>query len=580
LGFGLIFIFAHAGVIVPGYSAERTRQASEQAEQKLKRARAALRGENKKIPLAQKILLDLAENYASDLSPSDRCHMYVYLGYIEDLAGNRQPAIGWYKKALTVKGPNVQWIRQVAQDGMTRPVTWIRHLDEGTQPRRPQAVVQTGWKKSVVERIGKGLVTRDRPPDNISPKMNLSKAEHLENFDILWEAIDRNYSFFEHKQIDWRTRRELYRPKIEAASTTEEFYRILYEFVRELKDFHSWLCNYSEGLTSPRFAPAVSTRLIEAKAVIVKVAEDSEAHKAGLRPGAVITEIHGMSIEKRIEEMQPQIRVYSSGRAFLENAHRSILDGARGSNVTVKFLPPGATVPRTAVLTRGQWRVEEPDEPKFTVSKKKFIWYGAHPSGYGYIRILSFDGRMEIADEFDHALEHLKDTPALIIDIRENTGGFGTAPPRIVGRFIKHKTKVAVSYKKSGPGHKDFTKRDTYFVPSGNWQYTKPIALITNAITGSAADLFACYMIGTGRPITVGTTTGGNLTGVGVYVVLPCNLVVRGYVCDVSGKIIEGNGNLPQIHSEQIIDDVINSTDSVLDCAVQALQEVLKQQSQ
>ncbi|GAG03241.1 unnamed protein product, partial [marine sediment metagenome] len=68
----------------------------------------------------------------------------------------------------------------------------------------------------------------------------------------------------------------------------------------------------------------------------------------------------------------------------------------------------------------------------------------------------------------------------------------------------------------------------------------------------------------------------GNLTGVGAYVVLPCNLVVRvsnGYVCDARGRIIEANGNVPQIHAEPTIADIVNGTDSVLERAVQALQQ-------
>ncbi|MHC4546254.1 MAG: hypothetical protein ACYSYL_17365, partial [Planctomycetota bacterium] len=64
----------------------------QEAKRKLQQARAALRGQNKDIPLAQELLLDLAENRTSDLTPTDRCNLYVYLGYIEDLAGNRQAA--------------------------------------------------------------------------------------------------------------------------------------------------------------------------------------------------------------------------------------------------------------------------------------------------------------------------------------------------------------------------------------------------------------------------------------------------------------------------------------------------------
>jgi len=566
----ILIIFANTVFAPP---AKRNAQ---YVEQKLKQVRAALRGQKKNIPTAREILLTLAQNHAKDMKPSNICYVYVYLGYIEDLAGNRQEAVGWYEKALTVKGPDIKWIRQLAEVGKNKPVTWIRHLDGGTEPKKSQPTKQSDWKKNIVERIGEAFVTRDRPPDDISPKMNLSKAEHLENFDILWEAIDRNYSFFEHKGIDWQKVKAHYRPKVEATRTTEEFYNLLYEFIRELKDFHSWLCNYREGLTLLRFSPRISTRLIEQKAVVVDVVENSKAYKAGLRPGSIIIEVDGLTVEEKIKKLQPQIRIYSSHQAFLENAYRSLLDGERRSDVTLKFLSPGETLPKIASLTRVQWRAQQPVEPDFPVTKKKFIWYGIHPSDYGYIRILSFNGRMEIADEFDKALEKLKNTPGLIIDIRENTGGFGTAQPRIVGRFLSRRTKVAVSYKKSGPGHTDLTKRDTYFVPTGNWQYTKPIVLITNVVTGSAADLFACYLISTGRPITIGTTTHGNLTGVGVYVVLPCNLVVRvsnGYVCDASGKIIERNGNVPQIHAEPTIADILNGTDSVLERAVRSLQQ-------
>ena len=110
--------------------------------------------------------------------------------------------------------------------------------------------------------------------------------------------------------------------------------------------------------------------------------------------------------------------------------------------------------------------------------------------------------------------------------------------------------------------------------PGGDWQYTKPVALLTNVITGSAADLFACLMRGTGRVITVGTTTHGNLPGFSVLAVLPCGLVARisdAFVTDLNGRIIEANGNEPQIHAEPTVKDVIDGTDSVLDRAVQAL---------
>jgi hypothetical protein len=109
---------------------------------------------------------------------------------------------------------------------------------------------------------------------------------------------------------------------------------------------------------------------------------------------------------------------------------------------------------------------------------------------------------------------------------------------------------------------------------TGDDYYTKPVALLTNAVTGSASDLFACMMRGTGRVITVGTTTHGDLPGFSVVAVLPCGLVVRissAYVADNDGRPIEVDGNVPQVHAELTVKDVMKGTDSVIVRAVQAL---------
>ena len=540
-----------------------------EAKKELSEARLMLKGQKKNLEGAQNLLRRLADEKPSSLDEKDLCYVYVYLGYIQDLSGNRELALPWYRRACELDAPNIKGIRQLAEIGIRKPITWIRHLDEGT--RSPK---QSSNKKDIIERIGRGLVLHDEPKDAGLPKMQLSKDERLENFDILAEAVDKHFSFFVHKGIDWQTVIARYRPRVERASTTKEFYHLIYQLIRELKDFHSWLCNYKDVPSLGRFSPQMSTRLIEKKLVVTDVANGSEAYKNGLRRSSVIVGIDGLSVEAKINKIRPLMLIYSSERCFLEQAYRRILDGEEGSTVSIKFIQPDVGRTKIARLKRTTRKKEEIIQPNFHVNKGKFIWYGKHPPGYGYIRILSFKGRMETAEEFNRALNRLRDMPGLIIDVRENPGGFGPGQEKIIGRFITSRTKVGTSYRKNGPGHDDFSKRDTYFKPTGNWQYTNPIALLVNAITGSACDLFVCRMVSTGRPITIGTDTHGNLTGVGVYVQLPCNLVVRvsnGYVCDANGRIIEGNGNVAQIRVEPTIADAVNGTDSVIKRAVEEL---------
>ena len=548
----------------------------EQVSQKLGNARRMLKDANKNTDDARKILVDLAENESSSLSPVQCCYVYVYLGYIEDLAKNRQAALGWFQKAVKLEAAKQDGIYKVAEYGMEKPVVWIRHLDEGTTRPKNSQHERTDQNNGVLQKIGNGVVLKDEPKDIESPKMNLSSAERLENFDILARGIDQNYSFFDHKNINWQEITEKYRQQVETVDTAAEFYRLMYQFVRELKDAHSWLCNYKKVPQLDDFSPPMHTRLIEGKLVVTDVTKNSEAYAAGLRPGSVITGVDGTSVEVKIEKIRPLMRMVSSQRCFLEQVYRHILCGKKESTVTIRFTASDGNTPKIVRLKRTVSTKDHTIDTNFPVNKQEYIWDGLLPSGYGYIRIVSFKGREEIADEFDLALERLKNTHGLIIDVRENPGGFGTAQPRIVGRLITSRTKVDIAYAKNGPDHEDFSMDETYFKPTGQWQYTKPIALLTNAITGSASDLFVCRMKSTGRPITVGTTTHGNSTGTCIYVLLPCELVVRissGYICDTTGRIIEANGNAPDIHVEPTIPDIVNGTDPVIEAALEELKK-------
>ncbi len=101
-------------------------------EMKLDKAREVLTGEPKDPVQAKKLLLDIVEHDKDTLDSPSLCYVYVYLGYIEDRAGNRNEAIPWYKKALELK--DTDRVRECAEYGLEKPLTWIRHLDEATTP--------------------------------------------------------------------------------------------------------------------------------------------------------------------------------------------------------------------------------------------------------------------------------------------------------------------------------------------------------------------------------------------------------------------------------------------------------------
>ena len=68
---------------------------------------------------------------------------------------------------------------------------------------------------------------------------DLATSDAFENFDYLWNEIDRKYSYFELKNIDWNQAREIYRPLLSSNSTDGELFSVLAAMLNSLRDDHT-----------------------------------------------------------------------------------------------------------------------------------------------------------------------------------------------------------------------------------------------------------------------------------------------------------------------------------------------------
>jgi hypothetical protein len=60
-------------------------------------------------------------------------------------------------------------------------------------------------------------------------------------FDVLWQDMDRHYSYFTLKKVDWAALKERYRPKAVTAGTLRKFVLVLEEMLATLHDSHVWI---------------------------------------------------------------------------------------------------------------------------------------------------------------------------------------------------------------------------------------------------------------------------------------------------------------------------------------------------
>lgn len=137
------------------------------------------------------------------------------------------------------------------------------------------------------------------------------------------------------------------------------------------------------------------------------------------------------------------------------------------------------------------------------------VSFGTASPTIGYIEISTFDGA-QLLSELDSALSALRGVQSIIIDVRNNDGGLVDNAIGAGSRFAKKRTTVAYVRYRNGPAHTDFTTYlEQQVQPSGPFQFTGPVYLLTSRNTVSAAELFALAMHALGQTTVVGDTTAG-----------------------------------------------------------------------
>lgn len=139
------------------------------------------------------------------------------------------------------------------------------------------------------------------------------------------------------------------------------------------------------------------------------------------------------------------------------------------------------------------------------------ITYGMLPDNVGYMRYSSFS--YPVGDSaMDAVLAYCASADGLIIDVRDNGGGSLTNVESIVCRFISRRTLAGSICHKTGPGHDQFSEPYEYYynpAPSGRVMWAKPVVVLCNRSTYSAANNFVSVMKSLPDVTVVGATTGG-----------------------------------------------------------------------
>ncbi len=210
--------------------------------------------------------------------------------------------------------------------------------------------------------------------------------------------------------------------------------------------------------------------------------------------------------------------------------------------------------------------------PKF---EDPFFTYGMLPNNVGYIHIEGFsDLPKYLKEPMNNILNSLKETNGIVIDVRGGYGGEDLAGQYIAGCFTNNTIPYMKTRVKSGTGKDDFTAFESWNIkPEGDFQYLKPIVVLTHRFTISARETYCLAMKVLPQVTFVGDTTSGAFSNQ-INRELPngwgYSLSIGEWV-DENGVSYEGIGLAPNIVIQNKKQDVLNGKDEALEKVIEIL---------
>ena len=158
-------------------------------------------------------------------------------------------------------------------------------------------------------------------------------------------------------------------------------------------------------------------------------------------------------------------------------------------------------------------------------------------SGYVYLDIDFF--QLTIEDYIKRDLAKVNDLAGLVIDLRDNGGGFVDSAVAVADLFLDNKLVVNAKGRSAEANRDLSTRRLTPFI-------NVPIVILVNENTASAAEIFAAAMQDHQRATIIGTSSYGKGTVQSlIYTSFGAIQITTSMNYRPSGRAIQGEGVVP-----------------------------------
>ncbi len=319
------------------------------------------------------------------------------------------------------------------------------------------------------------------------------------NFEVLWNTINEQYSFFDIRKIDWSATYKKYKPQINEDVSELELYLIFEEMLNSLNDGHVSLSK-PESLSD-------TLRLLN----LLKKNKSSEKAKMGpFELGDLIFQYYCKEINK----------------------HNSGIVKWGMMKGDIAYLQINA-----------MWLLAYYDLPQNLPLQEFYPLYGEEMDK----RIAQREDEIKGADILmDTIISEIGNAKALVIDLRFNQGGKDEAALEFISHLVDKRLEIASKKARLGKG---YTNHQVVFLDPKTPFFNKNVYVLTSGVTASAAELAVLATLPYNNFVRIGSNTEGIFSD-GLDKTLPngwdYKLSNEIYV-DSEGRNYEGSGIPPDI---------------------------------
>lgn len=206
-------------------------------------------------------------------------------------------------------------------------------------------------------------------------------------------------------------------------------------------------------------------------------------------------------------------------------------------------------------------------------SEENFSYGKVKNKDIGYI-YLGAEGGKDVT-KIDDVIDALKNHKAIILDLRQNTGGDDSYGERIAGVFADNENLVYTVQTRNGKNHSDFDSPTSHFSKKqGDEQFLKPVIVLTDRRTISAGEVMLLHLKTFNQVTQIGDTTAGDFSTTSNRRFLPngwsYQYSIQKFLLP-NGQSLDGIGNVPDVYIKNTQTDITAQNDKVIEKAIDYL---------